>query len=298
MGRQFAPPYRRPDSERFAPEAWVLDEKGARSLEDYVPDWDYQQDFTLARSVTVDLDGVRDDCDLSRTSRVRLAAGYQCPQTLHRSSGPSVDHHLRGKEQVDLRVEVQGSQVSGDLEVYTEMTVLEPGSADSPVAPVQPGALLWQDRRSIRLEGGSSRFPVELVSFEAAGRPGRAGWQLDWRRRDLESPVLGALRLLVNVDREKIARAVSAPEHDSETRAIASTIRFEVGRRLILTALEDEEFLARFPDFDEGSLGRTLADLIRVHLDADELEALRAEARDRPEEFNMKLQAGLGIFNE
>lgn len=297
MARQFGAPYRRPHPERFEAGSWILD-GGSRDLNDHVPDWDYQQDFVLGRTVTADLDGLREDCGLAPDSRVRFVAGYYCSDTLQRETGPPEDYLLRGAKRVDLQLEVKGSAVCRELDVHTEVTLLEAGSTESPLAPSKHGAMLWRNERVVRLEGGGSRFPVELASFEAAGQPGRAGWLLDWRTHDLDRPALGALRLLVNADREEIARAVSAPNDDHEARAIASTIRYDVGRRLMLTALEDRELLDRFPDFGDESLGRALADLISLSFGEESLNGLAAEARERPERFDARIQSALGIFDD
>lgn len=297
MARQFAAPYRRPDEQRFAPEHWVLGREGI-PLEAHVSDWDYQQDFVLSRQVTVDLGGVREDCRLGEESRVRFSAGFYCPDTHRREYGIPHDVQLRGKETVEVQVSVTGREVSGSLNAVTEMTLLEPGSNPDPLSPSRPGARLWRDARSLRLEGSGSRFPVELVAFESAGGfPNRAGWRVDWGSRDLDRPVLGTLRLLVNTDVEKVAQAVSGPNQDSEARAIASAIRYDVARRMIFSALRDDEFCERSPNFPDESLGAALRDLISLYFGSDSLDGLVAQARHQPERLEARIQDALRIFD-
>lgn len=296
MAKTFAPPFRRPSPDRFEPETWVLD-RGENTLEENIPNWDYQKNFRLDRAVTVDLDGIRDDCGLTSDSEVRLTAGYYCSNTRIRETGPPVDLTLEGTERHELGVEVEGQQLSQQFDIYTEMTLLKTGSSVSPPSPTKRGTRLWQNSRTLRLEGGASRFPVEVVSFESSGLPSRAGWRLDRRNRNLNSPVLGAIRLLVNADRERLVRAISEPDRDGETRAISDAIRYDVAKRLIETALNDTEFRDRFPVFPENSVGQALSDLIRIHLGEEGLEGIAAEAQNRPELFDATIQAALGIFD-
>lgn len=297
MARQFAPPYLRPDEERFAPEHWLLGREGV-PVEDHIPDWDYQRDFVLSRTVTVDLDGIREDCSLGKKSRVRLAAGIYCPQTRCRKYGPPRDLTLRGQETAEVQVSVAGEDVSGSIEAVAEMTLLDSGGAGSSLAPSRPGARLWEETRSLNLEGSGSRFPVELIAFEsAAGLPDNAGWQVDWGSQDLDRPAMGTLRLLVNADREKVAGAVLDPERDEESRSVVSAIRYDVARRLIFSALRNDDFCERFPDFPEHSLGAALADLISLHFGSGNLDALMRQARHQAERLDTRVQDAMHIFD-
>lgn len=298
MSRTIARPFRVPLAERCAPGDWIVESPEQR-LAGYLPDWDYQKDTVLCRTLEIDLAGIRADCGLSKDGGVRISAGYHCQSTMCREAiRPFVLPLEDDRRRVDLTIRVTGSEIARDLDLFTEVLLDTRGSSTGPLVPRRSGTRLWSDTARVRVEGSGPRFPIELVSFQEVGFPGRAGWVLDWGSRDFNRPVLGAIRLLVNSDHEAIAEAVTDPAGSDPSAAIASAIRYDVGRRLIFSALESKEFLESVGQFEPETVGAAIQDLITLHWKGTEIPALAAEAREEPESVERDIQAALGIFGD
>jgi hypothetical protein len=165
-----------------------------------------------------------------------------------------------------------------------------------PLAASRPGSILWQDEIAISLEGSASRFPVAVLDFaEVIGLANGAAWTLEWSPGDLDQPVLGSVRLLVNRNHGPVVTAVSGGD-DPRSLAIASMIQFDVARSFLRTALRDDALLGG-ESFEADTVGRMLRDLLDRYWPGVDPSTLRQRMLDMPHRFESELQAGTGLLS-
>ena len=133
----------------------------------------------------------------------------------------------------------------------------------SPISPRRAGAILWTDEDSVMLEGRRGSVSGERGGLrDDPATPGCAAWVLEWDPDDLESPVLAALRLLVNTNDTQLLRRFGPAAPTSAAAAVrassptTSHARLCTGRCSTTDSSEDPEI------FEDGSLGRMLFELL------------------------------------
>lgn len=289
-------PYLLPTDDAVAERPWV--DADGRPLGDRLEHWDPFTNTELFRVVDVDLDGVRDACRLNVDSAFALSVTWYSNRTRLSGSGATVElGQLRGVIRAPLSLLIPGDSAGGRLSIRTSLVLRHPGTSASPVSPRREGAVLWMDSTDVALEGGSARFPVTAVDFTSISRlPDGASWTLDWDPEQLDAPVLGDLRLLVNSTDETLVSAVRSGVADAKSAVIRSFVIFDVARALVDGSLQNERFVEVPESFDEGSIGRMLFLLLSTCWPGVPIKTLASRSRSDPMRLEAELQAHLGLF--
>jgi hypothetical protein len=291
----FAVPFRRAAVARVQGRQWVLLGDIPAQLPDALADWDYNTELAIARAVSVDVAGIRDDVGLQPDDRIALVAMWSSPGSFQR--GLICRRELGSAAEYELAGQLSGRDASGSIRLETCVILVNDCTPRSVLSPAQAGSILWRDSVEVRVEGTSARFPVEVIDFsQAAWAATDAAWMLSWNRHDFHQPFMGAVRLFINSGHERVVKAVSGGLSDPEAAAVRSAIYVDVGRALIKGALAEEEFVLERNVYENGTVGRSIANLFGLLFPNESLEGLRGMAEQRPDYFESLLQARLRLF--
>jgi len=284
-----------PDSVRAAEWRQVLPDSTTEKIEGHVRNWDPGATLRVTRAVEFDLASIRRSCKLPAGDRVAAVAQWHSLRTALRGSGKPVALGSTDRE-IEVSVEVPAG-LSGGMLVLRTIVILDVAEQGerSPLAAGTRGAILWQDRQSVALEGKGARFPVEIRKFDGL-YPRGAGWVLDWRPGSLEALFMGSVRLLLNEGHTTVVEAATAANPAAAQKLIVSAIYADVARSLMSGALRNPEFLASASDFAEGTVGQVVADLIASTFQGEDLETVRNRLESEPELFAATVQERFGLF--
>jgi hypothetical protein len=289
-------PYRIPAEDVIAAEAWLLvTEDGDVVMPAALPDWDYQMDLHLRRTVRVDLDRARSQSGLPNDAALMLAAVWTA--TGSNLSGPA--QHVRltdgGTGTVELDFQLRGADLGGLLLLDTALVLAARRSDARPSSPRRAGSVLWSDRESLRLQGDAPQFPMAVIDFARTSFPEGAAWHLQISG-GLESATMGSLLLLVNEQNTVTATAFeNAGKPRPIDRIVLSAVYADAARIMIEYALGNDEF-AEDSDFPEGSLGATLLSLFDQLFPEQSITDIRLRQRQSPALFASDLQAAVKMF--
>jgi hypothetical protein len=291
-----AVPYLVPPEDSMAGLPWSTPD--GSEIGDRLDHWDPFTNLELVRTVEVDLDVVRGACQLGNDATFALAATWSSNTTRLGGEGPVVElGSYAGAVRAALELDIPGALSGGRLTVLTRLVLRHSGNQCSIISPKRPGATLWVERTEIALEGAASRFPITAVDFTQTHHyPDGAAWALDWNPDELEAPVLGGLRLLVNSGHETLPDLLRSGSADPRTHAVRSFVMFDVARALVTGALQNDRFVENPDAFDEGSVGRMLSDLLATCWPGVPASALRTRSVDESPRFNAELQARFGVI--
>lgn len=272
--------------------------EGPEPLADRLSGWDYNSDLRLGRLVSVDAAGIRTDCGLGPDDQIALVAIWRSTGTILRGLGAGQRVREGTPAQVRLEARLPSASLGGTLVVQTRLILAAARPGAGPLEPRMAGSVLWQDEVAVTLEGIGSRFPVEVVDFEASGwLPPGAAWYLAWDSLELDEPFLGSVRLLANAKNRRVAAAAQNPKHPANAPT-ASMMYYDVGRTLIRGALASDEFTARPDQYREGSTGWAVHALLRALFPAESPAGLRGLMEQHPAEFDAQLQAALRLLED
>ncbi|WP_406372173.1 hypothetical protein OG788_18655 [Streptomyces sp. NBC_00647] len=289
-------PYRVPTEDVMMAEPWLLvTEDGEIALPEALPDWDYQMDLHLRRTVRVDLDRVRSQSGLPNNTALVLAVVWTA--TGSNLSGPA--RHIRltagGTEKVELDVRLRGADLGGLLLLDTALVLAERRSDARPSSPRRAGSVLWSDRETLRLQGDAPQFPMAVIDFARTSFPETAAWHLQISG-GLESATMGSLLLLVNERNTVTATAFeNAGKPRQVDRIVLSAVYADAARTMVEHALGHDDF-AEDADFADGSLGATLLSLFDQLFPGQSINDIRLRRRQSPALFASDLQAAVKIF--
>jgi hypothetical protein len=289
-------PYLLPPEDAVIEQPWA-DADGTR-LSDRLEHWDPFTDTEFFRAIDVDLDKLRAGCRLNVDATFALCTTWHSNRTRLSGVGQSIElGTLRGRVRAPMSLVVPGAASGGRLELRTSLILRHPGTNGVPISPRREGAILWLDSKAIALEGGSARFPVTALDFEASGRlPPGASWALEWNPEHLDGPVLGDLRLLVNSKDETLLNALRSGAADAKSSVVRSFILFDVARALIEGALSNDNFVCDPGRFDDGSVGRMISELVSACWPGVPVTTLVSRRREDPARLGAELQAHLQVF--
>lgn len=284
-----------PASVRAAAWRRVLPDRTTETIEGHVRDWDPGTALCVTRSVEFDIASIRRTCRLLAGDRVAAVAQWHSLRTALRGSGKAVALGATDGE-IEVSVEVPAG-LSGGMLVLRTIVVLDVAEQGerSPLVAGTRGAILWQDRQSVALEGKGARFPVEVRKFDGL-YPRGAGWVLDWRPGSLENLFMGSVRLLLNEGHTAVVEAATAANPSAAQKHIVSAIYSDVARSLMSGALRSPEFLAAASEFEEGTVGQVVADLIASTFQGEDFETVRNRLESEPELFAARVQERFGLF--
>jgi hypothetical protein len=283
-------PYMLPADGSVAAGPWLFSD--GKDLPARLSDWDPATDLHLFRDVVIDEAKLVESAALDSDAEVVLFTTVRSDATGLRVAGrpAKVDLHGEAESRHQISLDVRGSSLGGTITVRTALVWLA-GENASGLGPTLAGSELWSHEVRCVLEGDSARFPVSAAPFsELPALDPAAAWTLDWEPSRLEEPVLGAVRLLVNSEHNRVRESVLSGSEGPGADVVRALVHFEVARTLISAALANEEFLDAPESFDEGSTGRAISDLIRLNWE-ESPSVLAAKMRDYPRQFEMELQS-------
>ncbi|MFN8228934.1 MAG: hypothetical protein U0R18_19685 [Mycobacterium sp.] len=291
-----AVPYLLPPESVVSPSNWCTAD--GSEVGDSVDHWDPFLDLDLVRIVEVDIDTVRESCRLAADSAFALTANWYSNRTRISGEGTIIELGcLSGLIRTALALTVPGAEAGGRLTLKTQLILRHPGADPSRISPRRRGAILWNEEINVALEGGAARFPITAVDFTSiAYCPDDAAWLLEWNPDDLEAPVLGGLRLLVNSGHESITAMLRSGSADARAGMLRSFVTFDVARSLIQGALRSERFVDRPDGFEDGTIGRMIADLITSCWPGVTVPALRTRIEEDAARVSAELQARYGAI--
>ena len=268
---------------------------GEIALPEALPDWDYQMDLHVRRTVRVDLDQARAQSGLPTDAALILAAVWTA--TGSNLSGPA--EHVRltdgGTRVVVLEFRLRGSDLGGLLMLDTALVLAEHRSDARPSSPRRAGSVLWSDRDFLRLQGDAPQFPMAVIDFARTSFPDHAAWHLQISG-SLESATMGSLLLLVNERNTVTATAFeNAGKPRPVDRIVLSAVYADAARIMVEHALSNDDF-AEDSDFPEGSLGATMLSLFDQLFPGQPITDIRLRQRQSPALFASDLQAAVKIF--
>lgn len=285
-------PFLRPSKDVVVEDGWRLipDET---PLPDRLPHWDPNTTVRIGQSLTIDIDALRDQCQLAEDATFAVTSRWHSSKTRITSVEAVAElGNESGRLSANLEMAVPGPVLGGRLSIYTSVVLRTHGTSTSPIAPARPGSILWDLRESTALEGAAARFPVSVVPFvEVAGIADGAGWSLELALNDLNAPVLGSMRLLLNADDAALVEALRTGSTSRDTAALRMFVHLDVARSLVTRALQCEAFVATPDAWDEDSVGRMLNDLIGQLWPGIPVSKLRLRMLESPAVFESELQS-------
>ena len=230
-------------------------------------------DFAVAEDELLEALGL-DEGDLV-VSLVWHATGTRRSGCLRARAGDG-GHHLD---------DVIHDPVDGELRLWAVVTVEDATSAD-PLAPVEPGTVVWEARERFYLSGGASRFPMVAVSFVEAGQgPRGALWRFEVDLSDLEEDPSSVLRLVINEDHPRREDLLVAEPTD-----LLAVLEWDIRRTVVETLLDED--LEQIPDVVEGTVGSFARQCLNIALGTTDLDVARAMRRHERSRFETLVRGG------
>ncbi|MFE9306213.1 hypothetical protein ACFYM5_00695 [Streptomyces sp. NPDC006706] len=277
-------------------EPWrLVVEDGEVALPEALPDWDYQMDLHLRRTVRVDLDRTRRQCGMPAEAGLSISAVWT--STGSNLSGPAQQIRLdeSGTPAMELDFRLNGADLGGLLLLDTALVLAERRDNARPASPRRAGSILWSDRAVLRLQGDAPQFPMAVIDFSRTSFPDGAAWHLQISG-GLEHATMGALLLLVNEQNGVTATAFqNAGKPRPVDRIVLSAVYADAARVMMEHALAHEDF-TEDTDFPDGSLGATLLSLCDRLFPGQSITDIRLRQRQSPALFASDLQAAVKIF--
>lgn len=289
-------PYRVPSEDVVTAEPWLLVvEDDGVPMPEALPDWDYQMDLHLRRTVSVDLDRARSQSGLPADAALTLAVVWTA--TGSNLSGPAEHARLAesGLVTAEFDIVLRGADLGGLLVLDTALVLAERRPDARPSSPRRAGSVLWSDREELRLQGDAPQFPMAVIDFSLTSFPDDAAWHLQITG-GFESATMGSLLLLVNERNTVTATAFeNAGKPRPVDRIVLSAVYADAARIMVEHALTNEDF-TEDSDFPEGSLGATLVSLFDRLFPGQPITDIRLRRRQSPALFASDLQAAVKIF--
>lgn len=291
-----AVPYLLPPETAMAAQPWSFTD--GSELGDRLDHWDPFVELDLERVLEVDLDETRRACQLTEHAAFALVATWSSNRTRVTGDGTVVElGNLRGTVRTALTLTVPGSEAGGRLTLRTRLVLRSPGEEPSPISPRRIGSILWEEESNLAVEGGAARFPITATDFKAiAYCPDEAAWFLEWDPGDLDAPVLGGMRLLVNSGHESLPDMLRSGSSDPRAAVLRSFVTFDVARSLLGGALRNDRFVDDPESFEDGTVGRMIFELLALCWPGKPIPAMRSRINEDAALVNAEIQARFGIL--
>ncbi|MEW2254806.1 hypothetical protein [Streptomyces sp. NPDC047869] len=270
-------------------------EDGEVALPEALPDWDYQMNLRMRRTVRVDVDRARSQSGLPADAALLISAVWT--STGSNLSGPA--QHVRltetGTVTAEFDVLLSGADLGGLLLLDTALVLAVRRNDARASAPRRAGSVLWSDRAELRLQGDAPQFPMAVIDFSRTSFPDDAAWHLQISG-GMEHATMGSLLLLVNERNTVTATAFqNAARPRPIDRVVLSAVYADAARVLVEHAVRHDEFTEE-ADFPDGSLGATLLSLFDQLFPGQSIADVRLRQRQSPALFASDLQAAVRLF--
>ena len=273
----------------------LVTEDGELELPEALPDWDYQMDVRLCRSVRVDLDRAHAESGLADDAPLTLATVWTATGSNLRGPGHRVSVEGSGIVSVDVEFLLHGTDLGGILLIDTALVLAEGRTNGPPSAPRRAGSILWSERRSLRLQGDAAQFPIAVIDFANTSFPDHAAWHLQIGE-NMHAATMGSLLLLINEQNAATATAFkSAAGPRPVDKIVLSAVYADVARIMIEHALRHDEFTDD-SQFADDTLGSDLLMLFHALFPTSSINDLRLRLTQSPSLFASELQAAVRIF--
>ncbi|MDX3662884.1 hypothetical protein PV646_36770 [Streptomyces sp. ID05-26A] len=291
-------PYRTPGDEAVKAQQWMLVVDGeGLDLPEALPDWDYQMSLRLRNEVHIDLDAVYASTGLPSDVRLSLVVVWTATGSGLRGTAQRISLSGGGAHNVELDIELSGTQLGGLLTLDTQLVLAEASDTGAVAAPRRGGSVLWTSKRTLHLQGDAPQFPIAVVDFEPTPLPADAAWHVQLSD-ELNTATMGALLLLVNEQKKAVVTAFqNAASPRPIDKVYLSAAYADIARTMIEHALADPDF-GDESDYAEDSLGATLQNLLSNLFPHESVQHLRRRRDQFPSLFATEVQAAVSIFEE
>lgn len=294
MARRFALPFRTALATDVEPSVWHYERepdvpvKVAASI----PGWDYLMPLKLRREVVVHTDRLRTACGLSSESEIRLVVTIHSAQSryraVHYQSGPLAEE----RSAQSVRCVLDSTKLAGDILIDTEIVLMRNAGPRKAFLAHLPGSRLFSERLVVELEGSSSRMPTEIAKFSDQfgwlAAP-RAPWYVTCGV-SLHAPVMSALRLYINSEEPAFAEAARGADP-----LVVTLLGADVTRRILLAALDDDQFVRETHDYAEGTLGEVAGRLLGMCFGDRDPAAVKAMCKQDGARFDAAIQSVMNV---
>lgn len=258
-------------------DSWWFEREGIRQpLPTHLPGWDYASRETIGITVDVNGPAVLESTCLSSLTSLELVLVADCPALGRRfvSSEPLTDEPF---QRLELAVDIPAGEAASKLELSVHLVLSAPLPRKSRVASVSGARVGWSPRFNLHLEGESSRFPTDAVTFAEVNLE-EAPWTLSTSFVDLDDSFMGSVRLLIN-DAHPLGQAVLGVEQDP---VAAERLKLDVFRMLV--AATNDHARETSGSYDDDSVGAVIASMCELYLRRT-LTETAALYRDEPLKF-------------
>lgn len=214
--------------------------------------------------------------------------------------------------QAVLEGEIPGEKIAGILEVSVilsldEILVLKiEDTIENKLLAKDIGAILFEETKTIILEGEQSYFPMADIDFAKHGFPSHALYFLQRNHTGLDVDFSTAYRLYFNNQHPQFNKINDIKENEGKD-FLLNMVVYDIYKQLIMNALDDESFV--MPDEidpDDHSVRSVYARLIsyiqKYYFSNESLDELRKKAHSNDSkvfnEFVCSLQDFLLTFGE
>lgn len=184
--------------------------------------------------------------------------------------------------------EIPGEKIAGVIEITLILSLDEirnveiTKNVETRLLAKDIGAILYEETKTVILEGEQSYFPVADIDFEKNGFPAHALYFLQRNHTELDVDFTTAYRLYFNNQHPQFNRINDMKENEGKD-FLLNMIVYDVYKQLIMNALNDETF--EFPEEDNPDnhsvryvYARLLRYIQKYYFSNESLEDLRKKA--------------------
>lgn len=223
--------------------------------------WDYRTTLELSAAVAVDRAAVAEACDMEPESVLTVLVTAHSDHTRSEQAILTVEVPRQDEFDLALHIDLPGDELGGRLTLNTLLVATGP-IPRSPLAPAEPGSIVWRTRHSTQLQGTGAQFPTDASDFTIT-RPqaAAAGWELGVDLTDLDASFVSAARLTLNSSLPAVQRLMGG-SRDKATEQFRRTLHWDVTRQLAILALESDGVIGAEVDVDATSVEGVLRNVL------------------------------------
>lgn len=288
-------PYHMIDNRSVSAEPWAWSVEGQTPQDPgrTVEGWDYAAHLRIESRVTVSEKAVR--AAYVAPQDVALVVIADCPSAFLRRVARLEWGQLTHEGAWDIAVDFRPGELADFVHVQRHL-VLTRDVARGRFSAHRGGSILWQDTPTrLDLEGDSSRFPTEIVSFAALGGltgPFRdAPWFVHIDFDDPNENFRNGVRLLVNSDHSIGARI--ADPGTTDFAGLMNQMRVDVVHAVVAHMSNID-----FPDAESAvpdSMAAVAHTMVGTYLGMTLATAVN-EYREQPAVFAARLRSNMGFL--